>query len=370
MPNPTSPASEWVEFYNPDNLDISNYWIDDDTSFTDDSGSSTKKSLSSVVNNNQTYPYIDLSSILNNSGDYVVLFGSDETIIDQHQYTSDPGKDKTIGKSPDGGSFITLETSTKGSSNGSSAAPTPSPTPTPTPSSTATPTPTPTSAPTSNFTISNIPNKINSDQSFSVQVTLSIPGNANTTYYLKGAFKKSDGARYLGLTKYNSDWIEYGEDYSEQYKITTDNSAGWSGSIEVKPDIYDKDYKGSGDYIFKIGRLTAAGSGPTWSNESTITINDTSVKTSTPDPSPTPTTTSLVNSSTSSSSIEEKETEDNPYQNLMGSSLGITTQSATEETKVESAKHSPNFILIAGFILIGASALMYYLRLKRNQLKS
>ncbi|QQG43548.1 MAG: hypothetical protein HYW45_00825 [Candidatus Daviesbacteria bacterium] len=123
------------------------------------------------------------------------------------------------------------------------------------------------------FTISNIPSNINSDQSFSVSITLSLLNSQNTDYYLKGAFKIKDGTRYLGLTKVNGDWIEYGDDNTDQYKITTDSSGNWSGSIDVKPDVNDKDYKGSGDYIFKVGRLTSSSSSPTWSNESNIQIN-------------------------------------------------------------------------------------------------
>ena len=287
MANPTSPANEWVEFYNPDHLDLSSYWIDDDTSFTDDTGNSAKKSLASINISNPTFPYIQITSAMfNNSGDFVVLFSNTGTMIDQYQYTSDPGKDKTIGRQPDGDSWIALTSSSEGASNGAAS-------PTPTPSSTSSPTPTPTTS--SSFTISNVPANINSDQSFKVNISLVLPSNPDTSYYLKGAFKKIGGTRYFGLTKKDSNWIGYGEDYPGQNKIATNSNGGWFGTLEVKPDIYDSDYKGTGDYTFKIGRYTQGGS-LTWSNEQNIHITDTQ-----PTPTPTPTTISKVQPSSSPS---------------------------------------------------------------------
>lgn len=362
MANPTSPANEWVEFYNPDHLDLSSYWIDDDTSFTDDAGSSTKKSLSAINNSNPTYPYIELTSaMLNNSGDYVVLFSNTGTIIDQYQYTSDPGKDKTIGRQPDGDSWIALTSSSEGSSNGAaSPTPTPSPTNTPTPSPTASPTPTPSSS----FTISNVPANINSDQSFTVNISLTLPSNPDANYYLKGAFKKVDGTRYFGLTKKDSNWIGYGEDYPQQYKISTDSSGTWSGTLEIKPDIYDSDYKGTGDYTFKIGRYTQGGS-LTWSNEQSVRITDTQ----SPTPTPNPTTTSKIQPSPSSSvlgtdsdPVTPSDYSDQTSVSALNASLGISTSSATATSgafeNLSERKSSPNFFLIGSgvTIIIGAAA--------------
>ncbi|MDO8503384.1 MAG: hypothetical protein Q7S60_01710 [bacterium] len=42
LAHPTT-GDEWVEFYNPDNVDLSDYWLDDDLNFASDSGSSAKK---------------------------------------------------------------------------------------------------------------------------------------------------------------------------------------------------------------------------------------------------------------------------------------------------------------------------------------
>jgi outer membrane biosynthesis protein TonB len=83
--------------------------------------------------------------MLNNSGDFVVLFSPEGVIVDQYQYNQDPGVDISIGRSPDKtGDFKLLQSLTKGDANSD---PIPTPTPTPTPQPTATPTPGPTSTP-------------------------------------------------------------------------------------------------------------------------------------------------------------------------------------------------------------------------------
>lgn len=140
------------------------------------------------------------------------------------------------------------------------------------------PSPSPSSSTTSSFTLSNIPSEINSDQTFKSNVNLSLSNYPSTKFYLKGAFKKSDSSNYFGLTKVGSSWIQNGNNYSNQYQITTDSSGNWSGTLELQPDILDSGYDGSGDYIFKVGRYTDSGSGPTWSNEVNIKINTQEVR--------------------------------------------------------------------------------------------
>ena len=255
MAHPSSGNSEWVEFYNPDSLDLTSYFIDDDTSFSSDSGSSTKKSLSATTSSS-TYPTIDLSSILNNSGDFVVLFDNSGNIIDQYQYTSDPGTDIAFGRSPDGGNFTTLSSSSKGLTNSGGTSPSPSPSP----------------SPTSSFTISSIPSEINSDQTFTINVNLILQNYPDSKFYLKGAFKKSDSSNYFGLTKVSSSWIQNGSSYANQFQLTTNSSGSFNGNLEIQPDILDSGYSGTGDYIFKVGRYSDSGSGPTWSNEVNIKI--------------------------------------------------------------------------------------------------
>jgi len=137
---------EWVEFYNssPSADYIKNYYLDDDQNFLDDTGSGTKKLLTSLNTLNPTFPYFETTSFFNNSGDWIILFDQNGMMLDQFQYTSDPGRDFPIGRFPDStGSFLMLSYSTK--ADGNSSPPTPVPTPTPTPVNiTPTPNPTPT----------------------------------------------------------------------------------------------------------------------------------------------------------------------------------------------------------------------------------
>jgi hypothetical protein len=156
--HPSSGNKEWVELSNPDNIDLANYWIDDDTSFTDDAGGSSKKSLSGLMQGKDaTHPYIETSSMFNNSGDYVVLFDESGTIIDQYQYADDPGSDISIGRSPDGsGSFQILASATQGDTN-TSPQPTATPTQPPQPTATNTPRPTHTPTPTKTPTLTKNP---------------------------------------------------------------------------------------------------------------------------------------------------------------------------------------------------------------------
>lgn len=139
------PNPEWVELYN-DNVNadyLKSYWIDDDTNFNDDSGNSSKKSLSSINTSNATYPYVEFNSFLNNDGDYVALFDDSGNLIDSYQYTENPGSGSAIGRSPNqNGSFHLLMSATKGYEN---TAPKPTLTPVPTPTNSPTPTPEPTS---------------------------------------------------------------------------------------------------------------------------------------------------------------------------------------------------------------------------------
>ena len=146
LAHPTTGNKEWVEIYNPISADLTKYWIDDDLDFVSDSGSSAKKSLATIKSGKDaTHSYIELSSMLNNSGDYVVLFDATGNIVDQYQYTDDPGEDVVIGRSPDGsGQFFALQDQTLGDVN---SIPVPTVTPTSAPTSIPTKTPTPTTAP-------------------------------------------------------------------------------------------------------------------------------------------------------------------------------------------------------------------------------
>jgi hypothetical protein len=130
--NASPSATEWVEFYNPENSAdyIKTYWLDDDTQFASESGQA-KRLLTNLNTDNVHYPYFEMQNFLNNPGDFVVLFDAAGIIIDQYQYTSDPGAGVSIGRDPDQtGSFKILNTTSKGAPNPGSVTPTQEPTPT------------------------------------------------------------------------------------------------------------------------------------------------------------------------------------------------------------------------------------------------
>lgn len=247
--------------------------------------------------------------------------------------------------------------------------PTPSPSLSPTPAPTSTPAPTP--KPTSSFTVSNIPSQINSNQSFNTSVNLTLPNNKNSTYYLSGAFKKVGGTRYFGLTKIDSNWAQYNSsNYLNQYKITTDDSGNWTGTLEVKPDIEDSDYKGSGDYIFKVARYLS-NSSPTWSNEAAITINDVTNDYNSDSSTPQPTLNIISSASPKPASTQSptpKPTQSLKYSYRIASVAAATTsataavRTATSEAgaKVKNQKQN-NPIIWIGIILIfaGLSSIGY-----------
>lgn len=258
-------------------------------------------------------------------------------------------------------------------SNSSTPSPSDLADPTPTPTPTSTPQPT-SSSQSSLFLISDAPSQINSDQSFSVSVDLILPNNPNTKFYLKGAFKKADGSNYFGFTKVAGSWVKNGSSYSSQFPITTDSSGNWSGSLEVKVDSKDSGFTGSGDYIFKMGRYTSSGSGPTWSNEVIIKITaveaeknneggtgGSNASKSTPKPT---STASTKNSSLNTSSIMK------PAKRLEENIASVAGEQAspTPSPNIEAiSKKEINFIplLGGGFILAGLSSLgLIYLKNK------
>jgi hypothetical protein len=127
LSHPGNGDKEWVELYVPDGDDITNYWIDDDTDFSSDAGSSGKKQIASVIQGSDSHHIVfELSSsIFNSGGDSIALFVPDGTLIDQYQYTNDPGTDISIGITPDAtGYFKVLAFATRGSPN-SNPLPTP-----------------------------------------------------------------------------------------------------------------------------------------------------------------------------------------------------------------------------------------------------
>ncbi len=150
----------------------------------------------------------------------------------------------------------------------------------PSPSSSSSPSPVPSgSSPpegstsnSSQFTVSGVPSSANVDQSFSVHINLSLPSSPNTLFYLKGAFQNSGSSNYFGQTRLSGDFIKNSDSYNKQFPVTTDGFGNWSGDLTVMGDGADSGYTGSGGYIFKVGRYSISGSGPSWSNETNINM--------------------------------------------------------------------------------------------------
>lgn len=145
MPHPSS-GSDWIEIYNPtvNSIDLSNWTLVDRTS--------VMKTLSGVIEARGLMTF-DVTNRLNNSGDSIYLKDFNGNEVDNYSYYLDPGINKSFGRTPDGGTWTMLISSSKGSNNGEESIPTPTPTPKPTvkPSPTATPAPTKTVISTPNI---------------------------------------------------------------------------------------------------------------------------------------------------------------------------------------------------------------------------
>lgn len=242
------------------------------------------------------------------------------------------------------------------------------PTPIPTsiqsgPTSSPTPTPAATSTATSGstFQVSQIPSKINSDQSFSVSISISGLA-ASTKYYLKGAFFKSGSTNYFGKTKVGGEWIKNSSTYTSQYSYTTDSSGSFNQSLEIMPDDSDSGFSDSGNYLFKVGRYNSTGSGPTWSNEVEIAINKVSTSTnaaaitsSSPEPI------SPANQKITTVATSNKEN-DIKYQ--IPEIKGVATDEARVESEnnpnIKSANQINWFFIVGGILVLGTGGFFVF----------
>lgn len=154
------------------------------------------------------------------------------------------------------------------------------------------------------FTFSGISSSIADNESFFVNVYLSISSSAGNSYYIRAAFSHPDSSTsYFGYTKNNTgNWYNATSpiDKTQFYKVTMGTDNQWSGTIEVKPDPDSSSYKGTGSYNFKLGRYTESGSTVKWCDDEATgcsiesvsimaSATPTSVPTNTPIPTNTPT---------------------------------------------------------------------------------
>lgn len=245
----------------------------------------------------------------------------------------------------------------------------------PSPTSSPTSTPTPTTTPNSNtFIISNAPTQINSDQSFTTSVNLSLSDKPNTNFYIKGAFKHPDKPNnYFGLTKVGGEWIKNSSSSTNQYPIKTDQSGNWSGLLEVKIDPDDSGYLGSGDYIFKVARYDPL----IWSNEVTIHINNVENTQNSSTDNQTSSSETIVNSSPTASSVLSKSSiseskNSTRIASVAGVSKSATTSSSSTSSPSANVKVAPQkqinpFIIIGSlFVIIGVSSLGFIIYKKHE----
>jgi beta-lactamase superfamily II metal-dependent hydrolase len=116
LPKPqTLYTTEWVELYNPtdDYLNIGSMWIDDILN----GGGAPKQIPGSTILAPGGYYVMEMNNYLNNTGDDVRLLGTDgSTVFDAKTYGS-IGYDLSICRQPDGGSWASSCTASKGGSN-------------------------------------------------------------------------------------------------------------------------------------------------------------------------------------------------------------------------------------------------------------
>jgi hypothetical protein len=108
-------TTEWVELYNTtdDYLNIGSMWIDD----LSGGGGAPKQIPAGTVLAPGSYYVMEMSNYLNNSSDDVRLLGTDgATVYDTYHYGSFT-YDRSYCRVPNGGSWTSNCTATKGSSN-------------------------------------------------------------------------------------------------------------------------------------------------------------------------------------------------------------------------------------------------------------
>ncbi|GEM_PF-4561929 len=115
MANPNEGEGEWIELYFPNGpVDISSYYLKDKVG-------SDKKELNDVqiCGNYAVFIYTGSGGWLNNSGnESIFLYDQNDAIIDSKENWQNPGKGKSIGRTPDGAdNWSKTESSTKCAAN-------------------------------------------------------------------------------------------------------------------------------------------------------------------------------------------------------------------------------------------------------------
>lgn len=111
-------------------------------------------------------------------------------------------------------------------------------------------------------------NSVSSTSINSANDILTIEASASglsNTQYLQAAFtKEGEASNYFGFTKnLAGDWYKYkpsptSDDLTKYFYSFVPNSGTWSGQLQVKVDLDDSGYKGSGNYLLKLFKPTSS----------------------------------------------------------------------------------------------------------------
>lgn len=205
--------------------------------------------------------------------------------------------------------------------------------------------------------LSNVPASTNDEQEFAVAVTVS-GAAANTTNYLRAAFYSEVApTSYFGYTfNHLGNWYNGSPspiDPHQFLQIQIGADGTWSGELKAKVDTEDSDFKGSGNYNFKVGRYTASGTSVSdWSASSLVSIT---ITTPSPSPSPSPSPTSSPNAKSPSPTPKSTKTlakspSPNPQAQssktqsaaVLGSKLESTPTATPSASPLPSASPSPS----------------------------
>jgi len=181
-------------------------------------------------------------------------------------------------------------------------------------------------------------------ENISIDVSLSgltASSCASSSCYLQAGLKNTKNGRYFGYTKKeNGDWNKY---TSTLDKATipsvlfsfSPSGGSWSGKVVVKPDGYDSNYEGPGEYGLKLWRYSGnADSSSGESNELLVSViapsltptnSPTATSTPTSTPSDTPTKTPTVTNTPSIS----------PTKSLTPTQTKVTVTSSPKDNEEE-----------------------------------
>ncbi len=159
-----------------------------------------------------------------------------------------------------------------------------------------------------NFDFSTSTQSISDTDELAADITIDLSSSAaNKNYYLRAAFYKSGTTQYFGYTQNNNgDFYKgpyTGNNCANLYKITTDSQWNWQGTVNAKVDPEDSAFKGTDNYLFKVGRYTESCS-LTWADTEPVQLTIT--QTVLPTPSPTAPTSTKSSISTSSSAFPKQ----------------------------------------------------------------